>query len=120
MSIQTSETGGGVAARYISTRRAPLTRSGRQQRTRTGTNSRFSNSDKCDWITNSWTSARKETFDSVGPDNRQTGKPDISNNVGPVKLFLKTLLSFHLKEFFSFVSFFFFLLCIDDHGSFVI
>jgi hypothetical protein len=29
--------------------------------------------------------------------------PDISNNVGPVKLFLKTLLSFHLKEFFSFV-----------------
>jgi hypothetical protein len=29
--------------------------------------------------------------------------PGISNNVGPVKLFLKTLLSFHLKEFFSFV-----------------
>jgi hypothetical protein len=48
-------------------------------------------------------------------------KPDISNNVGPVKLFLKTLLSFHLKEFFSFVFFpFFVLLCIDDHGSFVI
>jgi hypothetical protein len=30
------------------------------------------------------------------------GLSDISNNVGPVKLFLKTLLSFHLKEFFSF------------------
>ena len=44
----------------------------------------------------------------------------ISNNVGPVKPFLSTLLSFHLKEFFSFVSFLFFLLCIDDHGSFVI
>src|SRR2546421_12991925 len=35
----------------------------------------------------------------------------------PVKLFLKTLPSFYLKEFSSFV---FFLLCIDDHGSFVI
>jgi hypothetical protein len=34
--------------------------------------------------------------------------------------FLSALLSFHLKEFFSFVSFLFFLLCIDDHGSFVI
>src|SRR2546421_179966 len=33
---------------------------------------------------------------------------------------VSTLLSFHLKEFFSFVSFLFFLLCIDDHGSFVI
>jgi hypothetical protein len=31
--------------------------------------------------------------------------PDISNNVGPVKLFLNTLLSFHLKEFFSLVFF---------------
>jgi hypothetical protein len=30
----------------------------------------------------------------------------ISNNVGPVKLFLNTLLSFHLKEFFSSLSFF--------------
>jgi hypothetical protein len=29
------------------------------------------------------------------------------NNVGPVKLFLNTLLSFHLKEFFSFVVFLF-------------
>ena len=45
----------------------------------------------------------------------------ISNNVGPGKLFLKTLLSFHLKEVFSFVFFrFLFLFCIDDHGSFVI
>jgi len=35
----------------------------------------------------------------------------------PVKLFSKTLLSFYLKEVFSFV---FSLLCIDDHGSFVI
>jgi hypothetical protein len=34
--------------------------------------------------------------------------PDISNNVGPGKHFLKTLLSFHLKEFFSFVFFRFF------------
>jgi hypothetical protein len=46
--------------------------------------------------------------------------PDISNNVGPVNLFLKTLLSFHLKEFFSFVSFAFLFSCIDDHGSLVI
>jgi hypothetical protein len=34
-------------------------------------------------------------------------KSDISNNVGPVKLFLNTLLSFHLKEVFSFVFFLF-------------
>ena len=45
------------------------------------------------------------------------GLPDISNNVGPVKLFLKTLLPFRLKEFFSFAFFFF---CIDNHGSLVI
>jgi hypothetical protein len=32
-------------------------------------------------------------------------EPDISNNVGPVKSFLNTLLSFHLKELFSFVVF---------------
>jgi hypothetical protein len=37
------------------------------------------------------------------PKSRFVALPDISNNVGPVKLFLKTLLSFHLKEFFSFV-----------------
>jgi hypothetical protein len=43
--------------------------------------------------------------------------PGISNNVGPVKHFLSRLLSFHLKEFFSFV---FFLLSVDDHGSPVI
>ncbi len=54
----------------------------------------------------------------VGVSRRS--KPDISNNVGPVKLFLKTLLSFHLKEFFSFVFFCFLFFCIDDHGSFVI
>src|SRR5450755_549655 len=36
------------------------------------------------------------------------GLPDISNNVDPVKHFLKTLLSFHLKELFSFVFFVFF------------
>jgi len=47
-------------------------------------------------------------------------KADISNNVGSVKLFLNTLLSFHLKEFFSFVFFGFLFPCIDDHGSFVI
>jgi len=46
--------------------------------------------------------------------------PGISNNVGPVKLFLNTLLSFHLKEFFSFVFFCFLFSCIDDHGSFAI
>jgi hypothetical protein len=41
---------------------------------------------------------------------RVVALPDISNNVGPVKLFLKTLLSFHLKEFCSlvFLSFSFF------------
>src|SRR5277367_1175615 len=38
----------------------------------------------------------------------------------PVKLFLSTLLSFHLKEFSLSFSFLFFLLCIDDRGSFVI
>jgi hypothetical protein len=31
--------------------------------------------------------------------------PDISNNADSVKLFLSALLSFHLKEFFSFVFF---------------
>jgi hypothetical protein len=36
---------------------------------------------------------------------RVVALPDISNNVGPVKLFLNTLLSFHLKEVFSFVFF---------------
>jgi hypothetical protein len=50
----------------------------------------------------------------------RTRLPSISNNVGPVKLFLKTLLSFHLKEFFSFVLFRFLFFCIDDYGSFVI
>ncbi|MGA7963283.1 MAG: hypothetical protein WCA33_16445, partial [Candidatus Acidiferrales bacterium] len=49
-----------------------------------------------------------------------TPKPDISNNVGPVKLFLNALLSFHLKELFSFAFFGFLSSCIDDHGSFVI
>jgi hypothetical protein len=37
----------------------------------------------------------------------QQRQPYIANNVGPVKLFLKTLLSFHLKEVFSFVFFLF-------------
>jgi hypothetical protein len=36
-------------------------------------------------------------------NSRLTLLPDISNNAGPVKPFLNTLLSFHLKEFFSFV-----------------
>ena len=46
--------------------------------------------------------------------------PDISNNAGFVKLvFEQTSLFPHLKEFFSFV-FFLYFLCIDDHGSFVI
>src|SRR5580692_13225888 len=42
---------------------------------------------------------------SPQPQRRRVinSQPDISNNVGPVKLFLHTLLSFHLKEFFSFV-----------------
>jgi hypothetical protein len=44
------------------------------------------------------------------------GLPDISNNVGPVKLFLRTLLR-SLRRVCSLV---FFDLCIDDHGSFVI
>ena len=44
----------------------------------------------------------------------------ISNNVGPVKLFLNALLSFHLKELFSFAFVGFLSSCIDDHGSFVI
>src|SRR5467141_1138265 len=37
--------------------------------------------------------------------SRLVRKPDISNNVLPVKPFLSALLSFHLKEFFSFVFF---------------
>jgi hypothetical protein len=41
----------------------------------------------------------------VLPSPDKFGLPDISNNVGPVKLFLNTLLSFHLKEVFSFVFF---------------
>ena len=36
---------------------------------------------------------------------RSLGLPGISNNVGLVKHFLSRLLSFHLKEFFSFVFF---------------
>src|ERR1700731_619016 len=35
--------------------------------------------------------------------SRGVGLPDISNNVGHVKPFLSSLLSFYLKEFFSFV-----------------
>jgi len=46
--------------------------------------------------------------------------PDISNHVGPVKLFLNTLLSFYLKEFFSFVFLSVLLFRIDDHGSLAI
>jgi hypothetical protein len=59
-----------------------------------------------------WGTENQSAFSSVG-------LPDISNNADSVKPFLSTLLfsSFHLKEFFSFV---FFLLGIDDHGSFVI
>src|ERR1700676_2113106 len=53
-------------------------------------------------------------------DSNGGGLPDISNNVGPVKHFLNALLSFHLKEFFSFALFRFLFFCIDDHGSFVI
>jgi hypothetical protein len=41
---------------------------------------------------------------AIGPKSWH-GLPDISNNVGPVKLFLNTLLSFHLKDLFSFVFF---------------
>ncbi len=42
------------------------------------------------------------------------GLPDISNNVGPVKLFLSAL----LRSLPRVVLFVFFGLCIDDHGSF--
>jgi len=49
------------------------------------------------------TNALKDGGDGAVAVN--ASEPDISNNVGPVKLFLKTLLSFHLKEFFSFVFF---------------
>ncbi len=56
----------------------------------------------------------------TGQDPISRALPDISNNVGPVKLFLNTLLSFHLKECFSFVSFAFSFFCIGDHGSLVI
>jgi hypothetical protein len=44
------------------------------------------------------------------------GLPDISNNVGSVKLFLSTL----LHSLRGMVLFVFFSACIDDHGSFVI
>ncbi len=46
-----------------------------------------------------------ESYSRLRGSQSLTRKPDISNNVGSVKLFLKTLLSFHLKEFFSFVLF---------------
>jgi len=51
-------------------------------------------------ITESHTSTVRQN-----PKSRLVALPDISNNVGPVKLFFNTLLSFHLKEFFSFVLF---------------
>jgi hypothetical protein len=48
-----------------------------------------------------------------------TRLPDISNHVGPVKYFLDELL--HIFErVCSFAFLVFLLLCIDDHGSFVI
>jgi hypothetical protein len=56
-----------------------------------------------------------ETLESI--ISGASSLPGISNNVRPVKHFLSRLLSFHLKEFFSFV---FFLLSVDDHGSPVI
>ncbi len=55
---------------------------------------------------------------SVG-NSRLVALPDISNNVGPVKLFLGTLL-FSLKRVFLSFAFAFFLLCINDQGSLVI
>src|SRR6267378_2113453 len=65
-----------------------------------------------------WTPSRGFTVSSSVPPPPRFSQRD--NNVGPVKLFLNTLLSFYLKEVFSFV------LCrflfppgIDDHGSFV-
>jgi len=62
-------------------------------------------------------SSRRGSFSLDSPLYR-TRLPDISNHVGPVRLFLSTLLSFHLKEFFSFVLLRFFFPCIDDdHGS---
>ncbi|HTF25335.1 MAG TPA: hypothetical protein VK937_15700, partial [Candidatus Limnocylindria bacterium] len=58
---------------------------------------------------------RKESTGRIKRKNRKTClthtgllMEGISNNVGPVKHFLSALLSFHLKEFFSFV---FFLVC---------
>ena len=50
-----------------------------------------------------WTPSRGFTASSSVPPLPRFSQRD--NNVGPVKLFLKTLLSFHLKEFFSFVFF---------------
>ena len=50
-----------------------------------------------------WTPSRGFTASSSVPPLPRFSQRD--NNVGPVKLFLKTLLSFHLKEFFSFVVF---------------
>jgi hypothetical protein len=55
-------------------------------------------------------SQRRGTDYGSSPDYRL---PDISNNVDPCQALLSTLLSFHLKEFFSFV-FFRFLYGIDD------
>src|SRR6266478_9050948 len=69
-----------------------------------------------------WTPSRGFTVSSSVPPLPRFSQRD--NNVGPVKLFLKTLLSFSPKRVFLFrflsFSFVFFLLCIDDHGSFVI
>src|SRR6266849_8831516 len=71
------------------------------------------------WSTRSLLSPdQRWKFLSVGPHSPERRAPlYISNTADSVKLFLSTLLSFHLKEFFSFV---FFLLCIDDQGPLVI
>ncbi len=53
-----------------------------------------------------WTPSRGFTVSSSVPPPPRFSQRD--NNVGPVKHFLSALLSFHLKEFFSFV---FFLVC---------
>jgi hypothetical protein len=52
---------------------------------------------------------------------RLTRLPDISNNVGSVKLFLNTLLLLHsLERVFSSAFFVVLLIGLDKHGSFVI
>src|SRR5580693_2613353 len=92
-------------------------------------------------VTTAWTLARRPSFPatarnsarrvsktgSLSPRRKRrranswlVAKPDISNHVGPVKHYFEQTSSFFLKEFSLSPFVVFFVLDIDDHGSFVI